>query len=179
MDRKVVLFELMDTNDWYIHDLLEKGDREMLYWTPDGRGNSISVTIWHAARALDVFLHQHVLGGGAESELWFASGWAERTGYDPRGIGTHGWGMLTGYSEEEVQAVPRFETAVLRGYYDEVLGAVRGYLRETADEALNEMAPGYEGKQTFYFWVRHPIFDLTRHVGEILALKALWERGQE
>jgi hypothetical protein len=30
--------------------------------------------------------------------------------------------------------------------------------------------------QTDYFWVRQPLFDLTRHMGEILAIKGLWEQ---
>ena len=38
------------------------------------------------------------------------------------------------------------------------------------------LGKGFQGQQTNYFWVRHPLFDLTRHVGEMMALKAMWDR---
>ncbi len=65
---------------------------------------------------------------------------------------------------------------VLRGYYDGVSGAIRDYLANTSLAVLEEVAPGYGGEQTNWVWVRHPLFDMTRHVGEMLALKGQWER---
>ena len=108
-------------------------------------------------------------------ECWFTGGWAEKTGYDPRGIGTYGWGQITGYSPEEVRAIPRFQAADLKGYFDEALTAVRAYLDETPEDQLDEMAPGFGGKQPNWFWIRHPLFDMARHVGELLAVKSMWE----
>ena len=178
MSRKDVLYELMSDNSRRVHDLLDNGPVEMLYWLPDGEGNNIAVTIWHTSRVSDLFLNQHVKGTTAVGELWFASGWAQKTGYDPRGIGTNGWGMLTGYSADEVKAIPRFRVEDLKGYYDEVMAHVRAYLEQTPDEVLDQTAVGYGGKQTNYFWIRHPLFDLTRHVGEMLAIKAMWERKE-
>lgn len=175
MTRKTVLLELLDENTWYIHDVL-KEPAEGLHWTPDGEGNSIAVTIWHSTRGCDVFLTQHVFGKSAAEEVWFASGWDKKAGYDPRGVGTNGWGMVHGYTAEEVKAIPQMSPEVLKGYFDEVTAAVRDYLESTSDEVLDEMAPGFEGKQHNYFWVRHPIFDMTRHVGEVLALKEMWGR---
>ena len=43
-------------------------------------------------------------------------------------------------------------------------------------ELLDEPPIGFEGRQPNYFWVRHPLFDMTRHVGELLAFKAMWDR---
>jgi DinB superfamily len=176
MSRKNVLFQIIEENTHYMHDVLDNSPAAALYWTPDGQGNDIAVTIWHVARACDVFLTLHVRDQEAEQEVWFTEGYAGQTGYDPRGIGTHGWGQITGYTAAEVQAIPRMESAVLKGYFDAVLSAVRAYLDETPDAVLDEKAPGYEGRQTNWFWISHPLFDMTRHVGEILALKGMWER---
>jgi len=106
------------------------------------------------------------------------SSWAEKSGYDPRGLGVNGWGMLTGYSLEEMQQIPKFEKDILRGYYDEMVAVIQTYVEETSEAELAQPAPGFEGKRTKFYWVRHPLFDLTRHVGEMLALKAMWERQQ-
>ena len=43
-------------------------------------------------------------------------------------------------------------------------------------ELLDEPPIGFEGRQPNYFWGRHPLFDMTRHVGELLAFKAMWDR---
>lgn len=60
---------------------------------PDEHANSIAITLWHMGRILDVFLTQHILGMHSKHELWITGGWALKTGYDPRGLGTDGWGL--------------------------------------------------------------------------------------
>ena len=171
-----VLLQLLDENDNYIRHILETAQPVCLYWQPDPAANSIAVLIWHVAKACDVFFNQHVHGLSAEQEEWIRGGWAEASGYDPRGVGTNGWGMLTGYTNDELAAIPAMDAEILRGYYDAVSGAIRLYLKNTSEAKLLEKAPGYGGQQTNWFWVRHPLFDMSRHVGEMLALKGQWER---
>jgi hypothetical protein len=176
VSKKEILFELLDDNIRRIHNLLKEAENDFLYWSPDGEANNIAVTIWHVTRAHDVFLTQHVLGRPADAEIWFRSGWMEKAGYDPRGSGANGWGMITGYTREEAAEIPRMDAGLLLGYFDETTASIRGYLEATPDELLDQASVGYEGKQTNYFWIRHPLFDMTRHVGEMLALKAMWNR---
>jgi hypothetical protein len=126
----------------------------------------------------DVFLTQHIKNQSNEKEVWFQSGWVVKTGYDPSGLGVNGWGMLTGYSLDEMRQIPRFGIEILRGYYDEMVAVTQTYLKDTSEEELAQPAPAFEGKRTKFYWVRHPLFDLTRHVGEMLALKAMWKRAQ-
>ncbi|MCB9457408.1 MAG: DinB family protein [Anaerolineaceae bacterium] len=176
MNPQDVLLQLLDENDHYIHDLLNHAPDDCLNWRADGQANSIAHLIWHVARAQDVFFWQHVRGQTAAEEIWAKNGWAERSGYTPTGAGTNGWGMLTGYSAEEVMAIPLMSRDILLGYYDAVGSAIRDYLATTDIPTLSAKAPGYNGQQTNWFWVRHPLFDMTRHVGEMLALKGQWER---
>lgn len=176
MSKKEVLFELLEDNARRIHQLVNEPDHNFLYWSPDGEANNIAITIWHATRVHDVFLTQHIMGLPAEKEIWFKSGWMEKAGYDPRGIGANGWGAVTGYSKEEVDQIPNIPPELLLGYFDETAAAIRKYLETTPDELLEKASIGFDGKQTNYFWIRHPLFDLTRHVGEILALKEMWKR---
>jgi hypothetical protein len=171
-----VLLQLLDENDNWIHFIVKSLPQACLHWRPDAGANTIGILIWHVARAQDVFYTQHIKNMDAAEEIWFTGGWAEKTVYDPRGIGTHGWGMLTGYTPEDVAAIPIMTVDVLVGYYDEVSTAIREYVSNTPINILQELAPGHEGKQTNWFWIRHPLFDMTRHIGEMMALKGQWER---
>ncbi|MFZ0545613.1 MAG: hypothetical protein WAM60_09245 [Candidatus Promineifilaceae bacterium] len=130
-----------------------------------------AVTIWHATRIFDVFLTQHIEGKSAENEIWQTSGWAKATAYDPTGVGTNGWGAVTGYTLEEVAAIPKMRAETVYGYYEEVTGKIRDYLDNVTESELDQPSIGFEGRQPNYFWVRHPLFDLTRHVGESMAIK--------
>lgn len=176
MSKKIVLKELIAENTAFLKHLLDGLDPAGLSWTPPGSDNSIAALLWHVARACDVFLTQHVKNLPAEQEAWQQGGWAGKSGYDPRGIGTHGWGQLTGYSAEEVAAIPPMDAELLEGYFAQVMGEVSTYLDSVSDVELDGMALGYDGTQSNYFWVRHPLFDMTRHMGEMLLLKGMWER---
>lgn len=176
MEAAQVLIELIQDNANRVHTLLDTCDMDCLYWTPDKEANSIAVTIWHTARSFDVFMTQHILDRPAEDEIWYASGWAGQTGYYPTGIGAYGWGIVSGYSVEEVRRIPKMDAQLLCGYFDEVVTMLSSYLEDTPVETLEALAPGFEYKQTNYFWIRQPLFDLTRHVGEMLAIQAIWAR---
>jgi len=176
MQGKDVLLDLLDDNTKRVHQLLDEITDECLHWQPDPDANSIAVTLWHVSRVFDVFMTQHIKDESNENEVWAQSGWIEKSGYNPFGIGVNGWGMLTGYSLDEMRQIPRFSKEVLRGYYDEIVDVIQTYIEETSEEELAQPAPGFEGRRTKFYWVRHPLFDLTRHAGEMLAVKALWER---
>lgn len=178
MQGKELLLDLLDDNTKCVHQLLDETTDECLHWQPDLDANSIAVTLWHTSRVFDVFMTQHIKDQPNEKEVWMQKGWVEKTSYDPRGLGVNGWGMLTGYSLDEMRQIPRFGKEVLRGYYDEMVAVIQTYLGETSEEELAQPAPGFKGRRTKFHWVRHPLFDLTRHVGEMLALKAMWERQQ-
>ncbi len=171
-----VLVDLLNDNLRRLHRVMEVMDEDCLYWTPDPEANSIAVTVWHMARVFDVFLNQHVQGKEATNEVWFSGGWAERTGYDPRGIGRDGWGSVNGYTREEVAAIPHLNREELLGYIDEVKADVSAFLARTSIEELLQAGVGFEGKYSGYQLIQMALLDNVRHLGEIFALKAMWER---
>jgi hypothetical protein len=85
-------------------------DAAALEWRADDRGNNVRETVWHMARWIDV-LERLLSGAPASTEHWIADGWAERTRYDPRGIGDE---LLT--------------------YLDSVIGPVAQRLRAPAND---------------------------------------------
>lgn len=144
-------------------------DEDALEWRADDRGNNVRETVWHMARWIDVLTR--ILGGTQPStERWFTDGWAQRTGYDPRGIGADGFGVLTGYTFQEVLEIPRLTTTELIGYLDSVIGPLAQRLRALPDDEAAARA------------VRRATGILQgcfAHVGEIDALLAIRERSAQ
>jgi len=123
--------------------------------------NSIGDTVWHIARWLDL-VTMWLENGAAETQHWIKDWWAERTGYDPRGVCTDGLGAISGYTFAEVEAVPKLRRDQLRAYLGAVCDDIIPRLRADYDVA----APRYKGVVQGAFG----------HVGEISALRTLFER---
>jgi DinB family protein len=144
-------------------------DEDALEWRADDRGNNVRETVWHMGRWIDV-LTRLLAGTQPSTERWFIDGWAERTGYDPRGIGDDGLGVLSGYTFEEVLAIPRLSAAELLKYVDSVIAPLAQRLRALADD---EAAAKTVRRATSI------LQGCLAHVGEIDALLAIRERSAQ
>ncbi|HEU5347080.1 MAG TPA: DinB family protein [Ktedonobacterales bacterium] len=152
---------------------------EALAWQPDAEGNSVGVTVWHVARWLDVIAR--IFNQKPQSEeLWLTQGWAARTGYNPQGIGSLGLGALTGYTQEEVGAIPQLNAEELLTYLDQSSEALRAYLLSLPSfDALLEPVPGWvQPEPTKHQLFKDVLIGCLGHVGEIEALTAMMRRAQ-
>jgi len=148
-----------------------------LAWQPGPQANSIGVTLWHIARGMDLLAVRVLQGQAAETELWQTRGWMVRTGYDPRGIGYDGWGVVTGYTWEEVQAIPYLTAGELLEYLQQVVEVLTEQVCHLSPEAAHQPAPGLmNGKLTYYRWIKEFYKGFQAHVGEIVAIKAMYAR---
>jgi hypothetical protein len=152
-----------------VRQRLQKLDEDALEWRADDRGNNVRETVWHMARWIDV-LTRFQDGTQPSTERWFTDGWAQRTGYDPRGIGDDGLGALTGYTFQEVLAIPRLNATELVRYLDSVIGPLAQRLRALPD---NEAGARAVRRAT---GILQGCFG---HVGEIDALLAIRERSAQ
>jgi len=150
MNANDVLIDLLEDNRRRLYRGLNEMSDELLAWQFEAGANNIIVTMWHMARILDVFLIHQAQGRPSEEECWFRCGWVERTDYDPRGIGQNGWGMLTGYSQGEVMAMPLLTREQALGYLNDVYDTVKEYLLNTPMEKLEMPGIGWEGKYSQY-----------------------------
>ena len=150
---------------------------EDLAWRPDPGANSIGVTVWHVARWMDVFGARILQDLPADQEQWHTQGWAEKTGYDPRGIGARGLGVITGYTLEEAAAVPRLSAGELLAYLAQAHRIVDEQLHAMPAEALYQPVPGQVVQGTVYGWTKTLLKGFFGHVGEVQALKAMRERA--
>ncbi len=162
-----------------LHHGLSHVSDDCALWRPDPDANSIAITVWHMARIFDVFLTQQAKGDSSREECWFRSGWAEQTGYDPRGRGQNGWGMLTGYTQAEVAALPQLAMAQVLDYLDVVYDTVKKYLANMSIEELQTPGAGFDGKYTKYQCIQMALLDNVRHLGEIFAIEARWNRQEK
>ena len=152
-----------------VRERLQGLDEDALEWRADDRGNNVRETVWHMARWIDVLTR--ILGGTQPStERWFTDGWAQRTSYDPRGIGDDGLGALTGYTFQEVLAIPRLTATDLVRYLDSVIGPLAQRLRALQEDDTSARA------------VRRATGILQGclgHIGEIDALLAIRKRSAQ
>jgi len=176
MNANNVLIDLLEDNRRRLHRLFVGLRDDCIIWRPEAGANNIAITVWHMARIFDVFLTQQAKGDSSGEECWFRYGWAEQTGYDPRGIGQNGWGMLTGYTQEEVVAIPQLTGKQMLDYLDEVYDTVKEYLASISMEKLQSTGAGFDGKYTKYQCIQMALLDNVRHLGEIYAIKASWDR---
>ena len=115
----------------------------------------------------------------ALAEQWHTQGWAQKTGYDPRGIGTGGLGILTGYTQEEVAAVPQLTAEDLLAYLDRAAEALRQYLLSLPEGALAQSIVAMGESLTAYQLIKGILLGCVGHLGEIEALKALHLRATQ
>jgi ketosteroid isomerase-like protein len=150
-----------------------------LTWRPDAEGNSIGVTVWHCSRGLDVLKVRFLEQQQALAEQWYTQNWARKTGYDPRGIGTGGLGILSGYTQEEVAAIPVLSAEELLAYLDQVSDALRQYLLSLPEGALSRPTLFVGERLTAYQVIKEIVLGCVGHLGEIEALKALQTRAKQ
>ena len=152
-----------------VREQLKGLDESALEWRADDRGNNVRETVWHMARWIDL-LTRVIDRTEPSTERWFADGWAQRTGYDPRGIGDDGLGVLTGYTFEEVLEIPRLSATELVRYLDSVVGPLAQRLRALPDD---------EAAARTVRRVTGILQGCLAHIGEIDALLAIRERSMQ
>jgi hypothetical protein len=183
MTAKDMILDLLETFREITHWTVKEMSSETLRWQPDEEANNIAVTVWHISRALDLLKVRVFENKPPEQELWHMEGWAARTRYDPRGLGWGGLGNLTGYTREEVEAVPILSLGNTLAYLDQVSEALGAYIEEMPADLLQTKpagwpvdAPGNYAPETVYQALRDFLVDCFEHLGEIRALRAMWER---
>ncbi|MDQ2951683.1 MAG: DinB family protein [Chloroflexota bacterium] len=155
---------------------LKRVDPAALYWQPDPEANSIGVTIWHYTRWFDLFGTVSLVGGKIDDQHWFVDGWLKKTGYDPRGIGFEGLGLITGYTVAEMQAVPHLGAAELAEYHQAAMGSVLAALANNDAASLTGLLRIGTDEDTRFEQMLGLILGANRHLGEIDALVSLFSR---
>jgi hypothetical protein len=143
-----------------------------LAWQPHPDANSPGVTVWHVARWLDVLAIRAFTSRPATDELWHTGGFSLATGYEPDGIGYLGLGTLTGYSPEEMRAVPAMPADLVGEY----LHQSATLLINTIGDLRARLHTGRGDEPTPYQSIGATLQGSFGHIGEIDTLVALRAR---
>jgi hypothetical protein len=176
VDDREMIADLLTTLGDDVRAMVAGLSPEELAWRPDALGNSAGVTVWHFARWLDVLAARVLTDGPVSAERWHADGWAARTGYDPTGIGYKGLGVVTGYSAEDVDAVPIMPAEDILAYLDQTIADLRAAVLSYPAGGLSTPVPGIGAPRSVYTAVKPILYGSIGHAGEIAALIGLRER---
>ena len=185
MNHKDVFLDMLENYAFSLHRTIADLPDEALQWQPDPEANNIMVTVWHVCRALDVLKVKIIENRPHPDQLWYARGWASKTGYDPAGLGSGGFGNLAGYTLKQVKEVPLLSAKELLEYFDQVYEALRVYLAAIELKALEEPPAGWPGDpgssapENIYVVIMMFLLDNREHLGEIKAIRAMWYRTIE
>src|SRR4051812_6821638 len=157
---------------------LKRVPSDALYWQPHRESNSIGVTVWHYTRWWDFFGTVALAGGDIGAQHWLRDGWLERTGYDPRGKPPDGLGLITGYSVDEMLAVPHLAADELAAYHTASTDSAVSAIAAEDAASLRRVLQVGEGDAggSRYAQILGLALGSHRHLGEIDALLSLFER---
>jgi hypothetical protein len=157
---------------------LKRTPADALYWQPHRESNSIGVTVWHYTRWWDLFGTVVLVDGTTLSQHWFRDGWMDRTAYDPRGKPPDGLGLITGYSVEEMLAVPHLSAEDLATYHTAATDSTLRALAAGDAASLQRVLKVGEGDSagSRYAQILGLALGSHRHLGEIDALASLYDR---
>ncbi|MBX7112048.1 MAG: DinB family protein [Dehalococcoidia bacterium] len=146
---------------------------DQLVWRPAPRANHIAFIVWHCLRACDWQLGR-VRGVTPDLEAWHTAGFRDRTGYDPRGLGSRGLGIGTGYTLAMVEAVPA-DARLLEDYAAAISQAYVAHLATMTDDDLEASLAVSEGAppQRAYHAIDTAIRQFHQHMGECDYLRGL------
>ena len=143
-----------------------------LRWQPHPDSNSAGVTVWHVTRWIDVLGTRAFTGAPASQDGWHSQGWREVTGYEPDGLGFAGLGTLTGYTPEQMRAVPAMDANGLASYLSESVARLIEQITILGEKVLKPLGRGLSPYQT----IGSTLQGSFGHVGEIDTLVALRAR---
>ncbi|MEW5871079.1 MAG: DinB family protein [Chloroflexota bacterium] len=177
-----VLLDMLEHFGYVLHRVISDMPDEALQWQPDPEANNIAVTVWHISRALDLLKVKILENQPHQKQLWYEKGWADKTNYDPAGLGVAGLGNLAGYTLEQVKAVPHLSAEQSLVYFDQVGEALSAYLKSLPPDGLEQPPAGWPaslgspGPECVYDVLMMFLLDNREHLGEIKAIKAMWNR---
>jgi uncharacterized damage-inducible protein DinB len=134
---------------------------------PASHAHHIDFAVWHMARVEDDWVQRFAQ---RTDTVWERDGWPQRLGLPVKGSGS-------GYSAEQVAALPRFNLYDVMAYFEAVREATLSYLDGLTQDELEispdpDQRPGYTIGKMF----SHVIVEESQHLGQVAYLRGL-QRG--
>lgn len=144
---------------------------EQLVWRPQEGANSVAFYLWHVPRTTDFYINRRLR---SEPELWSRDNWRARIPIEAEGQGTRGLGIGSGFTDQQVGAMPALPPSQYLAYLDVVAAQVEAWLTTLAPEELLEEREreGFQKAQVLRV-VLAALGHSHSHTGEIGYVKGL------
>jgi len=141
---------------------------EQILWRPQEGANSIAFYLWHIPRTTDFYLHRRILGG---TEIWASQEWEKTLPVLTEGSSS---GIGTGFTDQQVGAMPALAVSTYVSYLDAVESALYDWLGDQTPEQLDAeiQREGFQKAQVLRVLLS-ALGHTHGHTGEIGYIKGL------
>lgn len=150
---------------------------QLLAQRPGPGLNPIGFIYFHVLRSWDRDVNHLILGQDQDADAWHRGGFAGESGFNPSGTGLQGAGTGMGYSDAEVDAVPKGKGLLTR-YHDQLYNETMLYLEGIgdADEEFDRPIERHLSPTnpfTARWRLQHLIRHTCKHLGDIQFIKGM------
>lgn len=175
MDQKETLRLLIREATQDLRATIEPVPQELFDRRPAQHANPIGFIYFHVLRCWDQDVNILCRGQDPAEDAWHRLGLSEKMGYEPLGCGVNGEGIGFGYTDAEVDAVPKRREALMR-YHQTLEDETYAYLDEATSDDLNAERQSEHSRENPYRperWLRHLISHTNMHIGDIQYIAGL------
>ncbi len=137
--------------------------------------NPAGFIYFHVLRCWDLDVNVLCRGQVRDGDAWHRGGFGDELEYEPLGCGMGGSGVGFGYTDEEVDAVPK-RLDVLMRYHQLLEDETYSYFDSASIDDLNAERTSENSRENPYRperWLRHMISHTNMHIGDIQYVKGM------
>jgi hypothetical protein len=177
MNQKETLRLLIREATQDLRDTVEGFPQELFEKRPGAGLNPAGFIYFHVLRCWDLDVNVLCRGQERDGDAWHRGGFSQELDYEPLGCGMGGSGVGFGYTDDEVDAVPK-NFAVLARYHQTLEDETYAYFDSVTDEDLNAERRSPNSRENPYRperWLRHMISHTNMHIGDIQYVRGMME----
>ena len=172
-----ILAELVTQSSAKLRRAVSGLSEEVFSERPGPSLNPIGFIYFHILRSWDEDLSVLIQGRRPDDDIWHRRGLSDELAYEPLGIGAAGRGVGVGYSDADVDAVPK-RLDVMSHYHDLLDAETAAYFAAAFSDDFfreRESGPGYQhlGRFTPASLWRIEVLHHAEHSGDIKFVKGM------
>ena len=169
MDQKETLRALVREASQDLRDTIAGISQDQFESRPGPGLNPAGFIYFHVLRCWDLDVNVLCKSQERDGDAWHRGGFSEDLDYEPLGCGMAGTGVGFGYSNDEVDAVPKDHAALMR-YHQLLEDETYAYFDRVTIDELNSEKEHPASRENPYRperWLRHMISHTNMHIGDI------------
>ena len=176
MTESAIYLEQLQAVSEALHRELATTPETAIHARPGPGLNSVIWNYYHLLRIWDYDLNWAIKGQNPTEDAWHRGGFTDKSGYNPDGKGTDGFGLGSRYTDVDVDELNVIDPQILDEYHNHLLAETEEYLQQANSEELRrQVTIPYDPSQTATCAARihHTIGSCWIHVGEMRYAKGV------